>query len=256
MKRFLQGTVGVLVLLALGEVVGRLGIVRQEYLPPTSAVLSRLAGLLGQPDFLADVLATALAVVIALSIATVIAVPAGLVLGSLPGIRVAFRAITEFLRPIPSVALIPLALVVVGGGPETKIALAVYAAIWPILFNVIYALSEIEPQHIDTARSFNLSTVRIMRSVALPSAAPLAVAGIRVSAGICLIVVVSTELLAPGAGGIGQVIFDASSGAGQMDLVLAGTLVAGLLGVAVDGAFRWAQRRWLGWHTQNSELAR
>lgn len=244
-----RGLVGFGVLAVGWEILGRAGPVDPEYLPPASRVLARLGTLLVDGDFPAQVLATVLAWLIALGAATAIAVPAGVVLGSVPGVRTATRALVEFLRPVPTVALIPLVIVLLGTGPETKIVLAVYAAVWPLLFNTVHALAEVDPVALDTARSFGLSRARTLAAVSLPHAAPLVVTGLRLSAAVALIVVVSTELLAGGDGGLGQVVFEAGSGGGGMDVVLAGTVVAGLLGWAANAGLEHVQRRWLGWES-------
>jgi NitT/TauT family transport system permease protein len=210
-------------------------------------VLAELGRLLTDELFLRDVIATVLALLITVGISAVIAVPLGLVLGSVPSVRLATRAVIEFLRPIPSVAMIPLAIVLLGLGPETKITLAVYAAIWPILFNTIYALDELDPLQVETARVFGTSKLKILFTVALPSALPFVLTGIRLAATTSLVVLVSVELLAGGSGGLGQFIMVARSGAGRMDMVLAGTVVAGILGYLVNEGLERAQRRWVGW---------
>ncbi|ACU39242.1 binding-protein-dependent transport systems inner membrane component [Actinosynnema mirum DSM 43827] len=242
-----RGLLGAAGFLVIWELFGRSGLVPQEYLPPPSVVAVELLALLGDETFLRDVVATVLALLISVLLSVGIAVPAGLVLGSVAPVRHATRAVVEFLRPIPSVALIPLAIVVLGLGPEMKIALAVYAAVWPILFNTIYALDELDPLLVDTARVFGASRLRVLLSVALPSALPFVFTGIRLSATTCLVVLVSVEMLAGGAAGIGEFVMDARSGAGRMDLVLAGTVVAGVLGYLVNEGLERAQRRWVGW---------
>ncbi len=251
MPRWARGLVGLAGFLVLWELTSRTGLIRQEFLPPPTVVGARLAQLAGDGDFVADVIATVLAWVIAMGLAVVIAVPVGLLLGQVPVLRVATRSLVEFLRPIPSVALIPLAVVLLGSGPETKITLAVYASVWPILFNTVYALGEIDPQRIDTARAFGLGRAAVLVRVALPSAAPFVMTGIRLSAAIALVVVVTTELLAGGrGGGLGQFIDTARSGGGAMDIVLAGAVVAGVIGYLVNTALESAQRRWLGWSAE------
>jgi NitT/TauT family transport system permease protein len=239
---------------AIWEAAPRLGLVAQTSIPPFSVVMSRLGQLLGDESFLRDVVATVLAWAIALIIAVAIAVPAGLLLGSIPGLRVATRAIVEFLRPIPSVALIPPALVLIGGGPTTKISLAVYASVWPILFNTSYALDEIDPLLVDTARSFGNGRLRIMGRVALPHAAPFIFTGIRMSAAIALIVVVSVEFIAGAVRGIGKFILEATDGAGRMDLVLAGTVVAGAVGYLINEGLERLGRRLFKWSTVVREV--
>jgi NitT/TauT family transport system permease protein len=249
-RKAARGLVGFAAFLVVWELFSRSGVVREEFLPPPTTVFPRLAVLLTEPPFVADVVATVLAWLIAVGIAVGIAVPLGLLLGSVPAVATAARVLVEFLRPIPSVALIPLVIVLLGTGPETKITLAVYAALWPLLFNTIYAMSEIDPVQVDTARAFGLSRARILWTVSLPHAAPFVMTGVRISASIALILVVSTELLAGGSGGLGQVIFDAGAGGGRMDVVLSATLVAGVIGFVGNAVLERVQRRWLGWDDQ------
>jgi NitT/TauT family transport system permease protein len=241
-------------LFAIWEAAARSGLVSESSIPPPTVVLPRLVTLLGDEVFLRDIIATVLAWAIGLVVAIAIAVPAGLVLGSIPAVRVATRAIVEFLRPIPSVALIPAAIVAIGGGPEAKIWLAVYASIWPIMFNTIYALDEIDPLLVDTARSFGTGRTRVMSSVALPHAAPFIFTGIRMSAAICLIVVISVEYIAGAVRGIGKFSLAAYDGGGRMDLVLAATLVAGVIGYLINDGLERLGRRWFRWSTVVGEV--
>jgi NitT/TauT family transport system permease protein len=254
MARFLRGLVGLGVFLGAWELACALGALPADYIPPPSVVSTRLALLLtADSDFQLDTIATILACLIATAIATGIAVPLGLLLGSMRGVRVATRALVEFLRPLPSVALIPLVMLLMGGGPETKITLGVYAAVWPILFNTIYSLDEIDPLALDTARSFGFSRARTMFTVALPHAAPFISTGIRVSASITLIVVVTAELIIGGEGGIGGFILKASTGGGEMDLVIAGTFVIGLIGYALNTGLERIQLRLFRWSSTQQE---
>lgn len=249
MRPIVRNLAGLTAFLLLWEAVVRLGLVREEDIPPATVVLVRTVELLGQEAFLRDVIASVLAWAIALLAAIGIAVPTGLLLASVPGLRVATTALVEFLRPIPSVALIPLAILVLGGGPESKIALAIYAAVWPILYNTMYAFAEIDPLLIDTARSCGAKRGRLLASVALPHAAPFVFTGIRMSAAVGLIVVVSAEFIAGASAGIGRFILDATAGGGRRDLVLAGTVVAGLLGYLINESLERLGNRLFRWHT-------
>jgi NitT/TauT family transport system permease protein len=250
--RLLRNLTGLLGFFLLWEVIVRAGLVNKEFLPPPSQVLLRVGDLLGEVSFLRDIIATVLAWAIALIISTAVAIPAGLLLGSIPWLRDATRSVVEFLRPIPSVALIPLVLLVIGSGPEAKITLAVYAAVWPILFNTIYALGEIDPVLIETAKSYGTGKTRMLTSVALPHAAPFVFTGVRLSASIALIVVVSTEFLAGANKGIGEYILEASSSNSRMDYVLAGTVVAGVVGYLINEGLERAGRRMFRWSAVDS----
>ncbi|OZM81386.1 ABC transporter permease [Pseudonocardia sp. MH-G8] len=253
MPRAVRGLLGLLAFGLIWEVAVAVGLLPARFLPPPSVVLAGVVELFTREAFLRDVVATVLAWAIALGLAVAVAVPAGLVLGTLPGVRAASRVLVEFLRPIPSVALIPLVVLLVGGGPEAKITLAVYAAAWPILYNTIYAVGAMDPVLRDTARTCGAGPVATMLGVALPHAAPFVFTGVRMAAAIALIVVVSTEFLAGASRGIGNVVLTTSSGAGRVDLVLAATLVAGTVGILINQALERLGERLFGWSTVGTD---
>ncbi|WP_431876393.1 ABC transporter permease [Amycolatopsis sacchari] len=247
MRTVLRRLAGLAVFLLLWEAVSRSGVVKAGVLPPPSAVIVRFFALFGDAEFQRGVAATLLAWLITLVLASVIAVPLGLLLGSIRPLRLVTGPLIEFLRPLPTVALIPLATLVLGSGAQTKIALATFASVWPILFNTVYAISEIDRHVLDTARAFRTPRSRLVYAVVLPSIAPFVLTGIRLSAAIGLIVLVSTEFLTGTSVGVGQFVYHWGSGSLRMDIVLAGTIFTGLAGYLVNTALLGAQRRWLGW---------
>jgi NitT/TauT family transport system permease protein len=244
---FVRNLIGLAGFFLLWEAVVRFGLVDRASLPTATDVAGTLVTLLGQESFLRDVIATVLAWLIAVAIAVAIAVPAGLLLGSLHWLRSATRGLIEFVRPVPPVALIPLIIVLIGSGPEAKITLAVYASVWPILFNIIYALDELDPLTLDTARSFGHGRARLLATVALPSVAPFAFTGLRLSSAIALIVTVSTEYLAASEIGVGAFIIDVYTTINGMDEVLAGTVVIGFVGYLVNEVLERLGRRLFHW---------
>src|SRR5262245_36953811 len=167
--RNIAGTVGVL---AICELVARSGLVNPAYLPPPTVIGARLVELSNDRGFSLDVTQSVIAWAMSLAIAIGLAVPVGIIFGSMPLVRSAFSIVVEFIRPIPSVALIPLAIIAIKTNPEIKISLAVFASFWPILFNTMHAMSDIEPVQINTARAFNYSRFRTLVSVKLPSMTP------------------------------------------------------------------------------------
>src|SRR6266511_4007896 len=237
--RLARGRVGAVACFALAEAITRLELVDPRYLPRASTVLARLVGLLGQAEFLTAVAATLQAWAIGLAIAVAAAVPAGILLGSSRRCYQATRALVEFLRPIPSVALIPLAILLFGQGLQLKTSLIAYASFWPLLFNTVYGVQDVDPIAKDTARSFGLGRLAVLGRVTLPAASPF----------------IATGLLAGAAGGIGSFILRASSGGGNADLVYAATAMTGVLGLVLNWALLLVERRALAWQ-QQSELAR
>jgi NitT/TauT family transport system permease protein len=247
MSRGSRGLVGVAVFLLVWEAFSRSGIILRDFFPPPTTVCTTLGRLLVTEEFLRDVIATVLAWLIGVGISVAIAVPAGLVLGNVRLLRVAAAAVIEFLRPIPAIAWWPLAFVLLEGGPQTKIALAVYAAVWPILFNIVYALGEIDQQYVDTARSFGMRRLEIVARVKLPDVLPFAITGLRISATFALLVIVSTELVFGGAAGLGTYVVRHGEETGRMDIVLAGAVLAALLGYLGNGGLATLQRRLVVW---------
>ncbi|WP_425825694.1 ABC transporter permease [Streptomyces fractus] len=241
------GVLGVLLAFGVCEAVSRAGIVRREYLPPASDVLARAVELAGDPVFLDGVGATLRAWVLGLALACAIAVPAGLLLGSVPVVDAAVRAIVEFLRPLPSVALIPLVSLLLGSGTETEVALVTYASVWPILFNTMYGLGEGEPLAKDTLRAFGFGRAAVLLRVELVGAAPFIAAGIRISAAVALVVAVATELLSGFGEGLGIFIAQAQQATDGNRDVLAGVVWAGVLGLLINGVLVWGERRMFPW---------
>ncbi|WP_128431126.1 ABC transporter permease [Streptomyces cyaneus] len=246
-ERFALGALGVLLAFGACEAVSRAGFVRRDYLPPASEVLARAVELAGDAVFLDGIAATLRAWALGLGLACAIAVPVGLVLGSVPVVDAAVRAIVEFLRPLPSVALIPLVSLLLGSGTETKVALVTYASVWPILFNTIYGLGETDPLAKDTLRAFGFGRLAVLLRVELPGTAPFIAAGIRISAAVALILAVATEILSGFGEGLGIFIAQAGLATDGTRDVLAGVVWAGALGLVINGALVWGERRLFPW---------
>ncbi|GLI26538.1 nitrate ABC transporter permease [Agromyces rhizosphaerae] len=238
-----------LALILVLELVSRSGLVDSRFLPPFTAVLGEAVLLWTDPQFRTDVGATLLTYVLGMLIASAIAIPLGTLFGLSNGVYRAARALIELIRPIPPVALVPLVLLVLGAGLEMKLVIVVFAAVWPIMFNTLYGVHDVDPYAKDMARSFGVGRFGIVRRIIIPSATPFVVTGIRIASSIALIVVITVELIAGGAQGIGAFISRerAYGDADSYLAVLAATITAGILGLAINMVIGWAERRFFGW---------
>lgn len=245
----LRGVLGVVGLALILEIVSRSGLVSTTYLPPFSEVFVRAITLWGDPTFRGDVGATLLTYVLGMLIACAIAIPVGVAFGSYQPAYRAARAIVELMRPIPPVALVPLVLLILGAGLQMKLVIVVFAAVWPIIFNTLYGVHDVDPYAKDMARTFGVGRWGIIRRIVVPSAAPFVMTGIRIASSIALIVVITVELIAGGAEGIGAFISRerAYGDAGAYLAVLAATVTAGLLGLVINLVIGWLERRFFGW---------
>ena len=249
------GALGVLLAFGGCELLGRAGIVRRDYLPPASEVVARAVGLAGDRTFLEGVGHTLRAWALGLGLACAIAVPLGLLLGSVPVVDAAVRAVVEFLRPLPSVALIPLVSLLLGTGTRTEVALITYACVWPVLFNTVYGLGETDPLARDTLRAFGFGRLAVLLRVDLPATAPFIAAGVRISAATALILAVATEILSGFGQGLGIFIAQAERATNGTKDVLAGVLWAGVLGLTANSALEYAERRLFPWTPERRTAA-
>ena len=130
-----------------------------------------------------------------LALAIVVGVTLGVVIGSSRTLGDAFSVVIEFLRPIPAVALIPLAILFLGLGTATNRFVIAYAAVWPILINTLYGVRGSDRMLHDVARTSGVSSIGRLVRVALPAALPSIATGIRLSASIALLVAVTVEFI-------------------------------------------------------------
>ncbi|GEL25297.1 nitrate ABC transporter permease [Pseudonocardia sulfidoxydans NBRC 16205] len=247
--RWLPGTVAVIGVLALLEIASRTGLLPARWFPPMSDVTGRLVGQLGDGRFWTDLAQTLQGWAIGLLIAIVVAVPAGLAIGSSWWLYRALRPVVEFLRPVPSVALIPLAILVYGSGIETKVFLVAFAALWPLLLQMIYGARDVDPVALETARSYRLRRGDTVARVLIPSVLPYLATGVRISSSVALVLAVTAELVV-GSPGIGRAITEAQNG-GDVELMYTLIAVTGLLGWGLNAVLRRVERPLLHWHASH-----
>jgi ABC-type nitrate/sulfonate/bicarbonate transport system permease component len=183
---------------------------------------------------------------VGLGVAAGLAIPIGIVLGSSSFAAAAFRVPIEFLRPIPSAALIPVLFLTLGTNLKSEVFLASFGAFWPLLIQTMYGVRDVDPIATDTARSFGLGRLERLTRVTLPSAVPYIVTGMRISSTVALILAFTAELFM-GTPGLGHLLNYAET-FGLNDQIYAIALATGFLGVAIHFAVVGLERRILRWH--------
>ena len=144
--------VGVIVV----EIVARLGWLT-SYVPPPSSVFAALYQGMINGDISSQIGVTLSVYVRGLALATCLAITIGILMGTYKPVFDSLKIIVEFLRPVPSVAMIPLAILFFGLGATMRISVITYAAFWPMLINTIYGVRAIDPQALDVARNFGIT---------------------------------------------------------------------------------------------------
>ncbi|MGC2131834.1 MAG: ABC transporter permease, partial [Xanthobacteraceae bacterium] len=243
---WLQGLSGLIGFAALLEIVPRIGIVSPDYLPPFSTIVVALFKEMKTATFWTALSDTLEAWAIGLVISVVAGVAIGIAIGSSRLLRRLTHSTIEFLRPIPSVALIPLAVLLFGSQIQSTLVLVVYASFWPVLIQVLYGVQDVDPVARETARSYGLGTWAQIRYVTWPTTLPYLMTGIRLAAAVALILAITSEV-AIDTQGLGKEISDTESG-GAVAIMYAYVIVAGIIGVIVNLGARALERRVLAWH--------
>jgi ABC-type nitrate/sulfonate/bicarbonate transport system permease component len=243
---WLQGLAGLVGFALLLEIVPRIGIVSPDYLPPFSAIMVALFKETMTAEFWTALSDTLEAWAIGLVISVVAGVVIGIAIGSSRLLRTLTHSTIEFLRPIPSVALIPLAVLLFGSRIQSTLVLVVYASFWPVLIQVLHGVQDVDPMARETARSYGLGAWAQIRYVTWPTTLPYLMTGIRLAAAVALILAITSEV-AIDTQGLGKEISDTESG-GAVAIMYAYVFVAGIIGVIVNLGARALERRVLAWH--------
>lgn len=182
------------------------------------------------------------------AIATLIGVSLGIPLGLFPRLeRIAGPSI-DALRPIPSVALIPVALLIFGFGLRLEASIVAFASVWPILLMTIAAVRGIEPRLLEVARSLQFSPLARVYKIILPAALGRIVVGLRLALAISLVVAVTVEIVL-NPRGLGHTMMAAQQ-ALRSDIMYAQLLWLGLVGWSINAATARALRAWPGSHAE------
>ncbi len=234
---------GVVVAVAIWELVSLSGVITDQALasvPGTFRALGSHAGKLAS---------AAGGTLEAWAVGLVIAAGAGVVLGTVVGRYRLAEAFTEVLvrmmRPLPSLALIPIAILVAGLGLKMTAGLVAFTSFWPVFINTRYGVRQVDNLLIDTARTLHLGRLNLLTKVILPAAAPLIASGFQVAISLALVVTISVELVG-GTGGIGSFVLQAQQ-SGVVPTMYAGILVGGLVGWVLNSGFRVLVARLLPW---------
>jgi ABC-type nitrate/sulfonate/bicarbonate transport system permease component len=243
---------GTLALFALLELVVRSGMVVRQAMPPPTEIAHALGSIVVTGRFWSSVGRTLEGWGLGLGLAALTAIPIGLLVGTNRWLYRSLRFAIDFLRPIPSVALIPLFILVFGINLSLKTYLVAIGAFWPLFFQTTYGVQDVDPVARDTAHAYRLNRGFRFVFVSLPGATPYIATGLRISASIALLLAVGTEMVV-GLPGLGRDIFKAQY-ASDADRTYALIVSSGLIGILIALGFSRLERWVLRWHPSQREV--
>ncbi len=171
------------------------------------------------------------------ALAAIVALPMGLWMGRVDAAYITLNPIFQILRPISPIAWIPLAILWFGVGNVSPIFLIFIAAVFPMIVQTAAGVHTIERRYLRAAENFGVSRAVLFRQVIIPAVLPEMIVGMRISLGVAWLVVVAAEMIALRSG-LGYLIMDSRNAGNRYDLVIAGMIIIGLIGLILDGIMR------------------
>jgi NitT/TauT family transport system permease protein len=215
--------------------------------PPPMKVVSGAAELARRGVLLAYMRDSLLRVAIGYGAGALLGVPLGMMLGWSRTAATVLNPVIQVLRPISPIAWIPVAIVLFGIGSLAPIFLVFLGAFFPIVVATMNAVLDVPPMYVRAARNFGRSDASLLVRVVLPAALPQILVGLRIALGVAWLVVVAAEMIAVDSG-LGYLIIDARNAGKRYDLMVAGMLLIGVIGLGLDVAMRRVEKlRALRW---------
>ena len=212
-----------------------------DIFPRPYQVLLGIIELVQRGLLLKYVVASLFRVSIGFTLAVLIGVPIGLVLGWFRPAFLAFNPLIQILRPISPIAWIPIAILWFHVDDRAPIFLIFLSSVFPITVASIAAVQNIQPVYVRAAQNFGLTRFELFRRVIFPACLPQIITSLRISLGIAWLVVVAAEMIAVNSG-LGYLIIDARNAGKRYDLVVAGMLMIGFIGLILDLLIRRLER--------------
>src|SRR5262245_22314563 len=170
-------------------------------------------------------------------IATAVAVPLGLWMGRVTLVYATLNPVFQILRPISPIAWIPIAILWFGIGNASPIFLIFISSVFPLVVQTASGVHGIERRYLQAAENFGVPRSKLYLRVIWPAVLPQVIVGMRISLGVAWMVVVAAEMIALRSG-LGYMIIDARNAGNRYDLVIAGMVVIGLIGLLLDALMR------------------
>jgi ABC-type nitrate/sulfonate/bicarbonate transport system permease component len=238
----LIGLLSPAVLLLLWEVFARIGWIDQRFFPAPSSIVVTFVELSRSGELWTNLSASLTRLFWGCLLGGVPALLLGLAMGLYRPVRALVDPLVAATYPIPKSAILPLVLLIFGLGEGSKIAMVALGVFYPMIINTTAGVLEIDRIYLDVGKNFGAGRWQTFRTIALPGAAPLIMAGMKLGAGMGLILIAIAEMIGAQSG-IGYMIWNA------WQLMSVDTMFVGLVVIAILGfAFTWALdelERWL-----------
>jgi len=217
-----------------------------QYFPPLSIITRSFFNAATSTEVFSQVLITLSRIFRGYALGILFGVSLGSTAGKLKLFYYAIEPAIELVRPLPSVVLVPIAILVFGVDDTMNIAMIAYASTWPIFINTLEGVRGVDVMYENTGRVFGLGRLGLIRKVIIPAALPFIVTGLRIGLGVAVIAVISSEMIASSKG-LGVFLIE-SSQTDHIPETYGALLIIGLVGYALNQGFRALEGHFMAWH--------
>jgi ABC-type nitrate/sulfonate/bicarbonate transport system permease component len=242
---FILGTVGILAMLLIWEFSVDSGLVRPNWVSSPSRIFATVPIVFGQDNILAQLQISAVEFVWGFGLAVLLGVPLGILTGWYRTVRGLTEPLISALFSTPTVALVPILILIFGIDAPSKAAVVFLSAVWPIVINTAAGIRVLDKGWLDAARTFGATDARIFRTIGLPATIPFIISGLRTAVARGLVGVVVGELYAS-KGGIGFYLNHAGQ-TFQTDKYYVAVVIIALIGVLVVYGLQQLESRFARW---------
>lgn len=231
--------------LAAWSLISAAEIFHPAIFPPPWAVGITMFTMIADGELFRHIAVSLSRVFLGYALAAAVAIPLGIAMGLSRRFLLCVEPLIEFLRPVPPLALVPLAVVWFGIGWTSKVFLIAYGCFFALIVNTVAGMRAVEPVHVRAARALGASRWQILRHVILHSAVPDIVVGLRLALGLAFLLIVGAELIAASEG-LGWLIWDARFHF-MGDRIIVGMIAIGVVGFCLNRLLLMVETRLLRW---------
>ena len=249
LSRRLRRVGAVVLLLALWEGASLL-LDDSLFLPSCGEVARTLWAMLSSGQLAADAGASLLRALSGFAVAAVVGIPLGVMMGTFQRWDDFWSVLVSLSNPVPKIALVPLFMLWLGIGEESKIAVIAAGAFFPIVINTYTGVHGVNPIWLWRARSVGASQLELLARIALPAALPNIMTGARLGMALAWVVLVAAEMVAARSGLGFRILYGQQMF--ETNVVFAGIVAISILGFAFDRMIQFLSRRVCAWYFRDA----
>lgn len=234
-----------LFILALWEMLARTAIIDPRFFPPPTVIIQTLVEMVQSGRLFPNLGISLFRIAVGFLAGTIPAIMLGLLMGMYSPVRYFFSPLIMALMPIPTLALIPIFIIIFGIGEVSKVVTIAGSVFFPVVINTAAGVANIEKIYIDVAKNYGANAKDFFLKIALPGALPVMLEGIQMGQAIALLTIVAAEMMGANAG-IGFIIWT-SYKSFLIPQMYVGIVLISFFGYFFSLLLRWLQAKLLPW---------